>query len=221
VAPARWLECCCLEETADAPLHAVAELLASADVPAEQLLSRYGFDSAATLPLVRSLLGLPQEGGVDAVQQAPEREKEVVLETLASLLLSMAREQPVVAVFEDLHWSDPSTRDFLQELLALLQLRDDGPPPRLLLLLTTRDWEPANTSTSIKLPELSRDDVEELVHLSFRGEEPLSPELIERIVEHSEGVPLFVEEVSRKLGEVRAMGSELSDSELIPDFLIY
>ena len=108
-------------------------------------------------------------------------------------------QQPVLAVWEDLHWADPSTL----ELLGLLL--DQVPTARLLLVLTCRPefrppWAPRSYVTPLTLTRLTRPQVEEMV-LRVTGGKPLPAEVVQQIVAKTDGIPLFVEELVKTVLE--------------------
>ncbi len=210
----RWLECRCLEETSDSPLRPVIDLLRSTGTPVEELLERYGFDVPNVAPLVRGLIGLSLIG--EKPQISPERESQVLVESLASLLIEMSFEEPTALVVEDLHWADPTTRGLLSHLLLMVR-QEAARGPQLLLLFTTREWAPEGASI-VALPPLTPGDIVDLVRSGLAPAESLSPEILDLIVERSDGVPLFVEEVTRELrGGGRSDGESAADP--IPDSL--
>src|SRR5262249_26758639 len=108
-------------------------------------------------------------------------------------LLAEAAQHPVLAVWEDLHWADPSTL----ELLALIM--EQVPTARLLLVLTARPefrppWPPRSHLTQLTLTRLTRPQVEEMV-LRLTDGKPLPPEVVQQIGAKTDGIPLFVEEL--------------------------
>jgi predicted ATPase len=109
--------------------------------------------------------------------------------------LRIAAQQPVLCVMEDLHWVDPSTL----ELLSLLV--DQGPTARILALLTFRpDFSPPWTGrahlTYITVHRLPRRQAVEVIRQVAHGK-ALPPEVVEQIVVKTDGVPLFVEELTK------------------------
>src|SRR5262249_26036798 len=106
---------------------------------------------------------------------------------------------PVLLVMEDLHWVDPTTL----ELLTLLV--DQGPTARILALFTFRpDFSPPWTGrshlTQVTLHRLSRQQAMELTGRVAHGK-PLPPEVVEQVVAKTDGVPLFVEELTKMVLE--------------------
>jgi class 3 adenylate cyclase len=79
----------------------------------EQALQRSGMPMQETMPLLAALLSLPHPAGYPPVQLSPERQKQKTQEALIAWLAAEAEQQPILAVWEDLHWADPSTLEWL------------------------------------------------------------------------------------------------------------
>src|SRR4030095_6248230 len=128
------------------------------------------------------------------------------LETLVAWFLAAAERQPVLAVWEDLHWADPSTL----ELLGLIL--DQSPTARMLTLLTCRPefpppWAPRSYLAHLALGRLNRPQVEAmLAHLT--GDRALPAEGVAQMVTKTDGVPLFVEELLKTLLESEVVHAE-------------
>ncbi|WP_257459153.1 protein kinase domain-containing protein [Archangium lipolyticum] len=121
--------------------------------------------------------------------------KRIVLEALRLLFLRMAEEQPVLLVVEDLHWADPSTL----ELLGLLS--EHVSKARILLVLSARpefqpSWPPPPGFHRIALDRLPSESTVALVRGLARGRE-LPQETVSQLVAKTDGIPLFVEEMTR------------------------
>jgi class 3 adenylate cyclase/tetratricopeptide (TPR) repeat protein len=158
-----------------------------------------------TIPLLASLLSLPLPESYPPLNLTPQRQKQKTLETLLTWLLQEARQQPVLVVVEDLHWVDPSTL----ELLSLLV--DQVPSSRVLVVLTFRPdfnapWALAAHLTQVSLSRFARRQVEAMVE-NVAGEKALPPEIIQQIVEKTDGVPLFVEELTKTVLESGDVGA--------------
>ena len=130
---------------------------------------------------------------------SPEQQKQQTLHALLTILLRIAAQQPVLFVMEDLHWVDPSTL----ELLSLLV--DQGPTARILALFTFRpDFSPPWTGrshlTQVTLPRLPRRQAAEMTGRVAHGK-ALPPEVVEQVVAKTDGVPLFVEELTKMVLE--------------------
>ena len=158
----------------------------------EALVQSYGFEPKETVPLFLTLLGIPVEAPYQALEVSAAKQKEMTGEALLSLLLEMADVHPLILLVEDLHWSDPSTR----ELLAKIATASSASP--LLVLMTARpefvpSWSPSSV-TSVVLSRLARSQTEQLVSEVTQGT-TLPKAVLDRVVDRTDGVPLFIEEV--------------------------
>jgi class 3 adenylate cyclase/predicted ATPase len=165
----------------------------------EGFLVQYGLPLAEAVPLFAALLSLPLGADYAPLTVSPERQKQQTLQALLTILLRIAAQQPVLFVMEDLHWVDPSTL----ELLSLLV--DQGPTARILTLLTFRpDFSPPWTGrahlTQLTLPRLPRRQAVEMTGRVAQGK-PLPPEVVAQVVAKTDGVPLFVEELTKMVLE--------------------
>jgi class 3 adenylate cyclase/predicted ATPase len=165
----------------------------------EGFVVQYGLPVAETVPLFAALLSLPLTAAYAPLSMSPERQKQQLLHALLTILLTIATQQPVLFVMEDLHWVDPTTL----ELLSLLV--DQGPTARILALFTSRpDFHPPWTGrahlTPVTLNRLPRRQAAELTGRVAHGK-ALPPEVVEQIVAKTDGVPLFVEELTKMVLE--------------------
>ncbi|MFL5345422.1 MAG: protein kinase domain-containing protein [Hyalangium sp.] len=174
---------------------------------------------AAGLPqehvfLLASLLSLPVTEASPHLRLTPERLKEKTLEALTALLLRMTEDRPVFAVVEDLHWADPSTLELLGFLLNRLDRA------RLCVFLTARpdfqpSWKVLDRLQVHAIERLSPRLTAELVRRTASGRE-LAEETIEQLVAKTDGVPLFVEEMTRMVVERSAADSTGVETSSIP-----
>ena len=121
------------------------------------------------------------------------------MHALLTMLLRIAARQPVLFVMEDLHWVDPSTLEFLSLLV------DQGPTARILALLTFRPdfsppWTGRSHCTQVTVNRLPRRQAVEIIRQVAHGK-ALPPEVVEQIVAKTDGVPLFVEELTKMVLE--------------------
>ncbi len=130
---------------------------------------------------------------------SPQRKKERTLEALIRQLEGLARQMPVVMVFEDAHWIDPTSRELLD--LAVERVRS---LPVLLIITFRPEFQPPWTGqpqvTMLALNRLDRRDRTELVE-QIAGGEALPDEVVAQIAERTDGVPLFVEELTKSVLE--------------------
>jgi class 3 adenylate cyclase/predicted ATPase len=151
------------------------------------------------VPWFASLLSLPLPDRYPSLSLPPQRQKQKTLEAVLSLLQALATRQPVLFIVEDLHWGDPSTL----ELLSLLM--DQGPTARILTLLVFRPefrppWGFRAYVTPLTLVRLPHHQTEVLVERVVGGK-GLPAEVRQQIVAKTDGVPLFVEELTKMVLE--------------------
>ncbi|AKI98486.1 TOMM system kinase/cyclase fusion protein [Archangium gephyra] len=184
----------------------------------EQVLAALELDVPRALPLLAPMLSVPLLERYTPTALPPRRLKEELLQVLAELLLRLTRHDPVLLVVEDLHWVDPSTL----QLLTLLQERI--PTTRTLLVLTARSefrspLPPRPWSHQLWLERLSPGQTGELVR-EVAQQEQLPRELLEQLVARTDGVPLFVEELTRMMLELcptkRGLPERGLDQWLVP-----
>ena len=149
--------------------------------------------------LIADLLSLPAWERYPLPNLSPPRKKERTLEALIRRLESLARWQPVVLAFEDVHWIDPTSR----EVLDLSVERVSGLP--VLLIMTFRpEFQPPWTGqpqvTMLTLNRLGRRERTALVE-QIAGTKALPDAVINQIAERTDGVPLFVEELTKSVLE--------------------
>jgi tetratricopeptide (TPR) repeat protein len=130
----------------------------------------------------------------------PERQREETLEALVALVLAMTEGEPVILLVEDLHWLDATTLTWLDRLI------EQAATAPLLLVMTFRPntidlpWAARARVMQLALGPLSSQDTEQLIH-HLAGDTPLAARLQQHIVAKTDGVPLFVEELTRSMVE--------------------
>jgi class 3 adenylate cyclase/predicted ATPase len=166
----------------------------------EQALRPYRLHLTEAVPLFATILSLPLP--VDRyppLTLAPQRQRQKTLETLLAMVLEQAEPQPVLFILEDVHWLDPTTL----ELVGLLV--EQAPTVRLLLLLTCRPtfqspWKPRSYVTHTTVSRLTRSQVEQLA-VQVAGGKPLPAGILQQLADKADGVPLFVEEMTKAILE--------------------
>ena len=220
-----WLSCYASPYLQGSPLHPMAALLRQAvaqdagesgeagEVSLSQL-ERFldGLALASALPFLAPLLGLPLPGAAP-LDLSPERQKEKTLEALVSVIVESAERRPLVLVIEDLHWFDPSSLGWLDRLL------DPAATVPLLVLVTLRLqsleilWGPRAHLTSVTLAALGTEEVERLIDRVAAGSD--LPEGVRRqIVARTDGVPLFVEELTKAVLEAGLEAGDMGGGRL-------
>jgi tetratricopeptide (TPR) repeat protein len=182
-------------ETAEAKLDKLETLI----------VAHYG-RPRADVRFVASILSIPCEERYDGRPMTPQRYKDETLRTLVDIIVAAARRQPSVMLFEDAHWADPTTL----EVLDLLIDRVRNIP--LLIVLTHRPefqsrWSGQGHVGALNLSKLTRAQGAAMVS-ALVGAKSLPGGLLEQILTRTDGVPLFVEELTRAILE----SGELKDA---------
>jgi len=177
-----------------------------------QTLTAYRFPQADTLPLLAALLSLPHPEGSPPLTLSPQKQKQKTQEALVAWIIEESGKAAVYCAWEDLHWADPSTLDVLTLFL------DQVPTTRLLALLTFRPdftppWSPRSYLTQLTLSRLGRPQVEAMVE-EVTGGKALPAEVLQQIVAKTDGVPLFVEELTKMVLESGLLREEDDHYEL-------
>ena len=165
----------------------------------EMLLKESLVDGADQLSLFANLLSIPSGGRCQALDLSPEQQKEETLEKLVARVESLAIQQPVLMLFEDMHWADPTTIELMDRLVERIQR------VRLMVVITTRPefvppWTGQMDVTYLALNRLGRSAAGEMVS-KVTGGYQLPEELTEHIVAKTDGIPLFVEELTKTVLE--------------------
>ncbi|HSA82495.1 MAG TPA: AAA family ATPase [Geminicoccaceae bacterium] len=154
---------------------------------------------AEAVPLVAALLGIASGGRYQAPALSPQRQKQRTLEVLVDQVAGLAARQPVLAVYEDAHWMDPTTLEGLGMLIGRLRRL-----PVLVLITFRPEFRPPWTGhahvTQLSLSRLARRHGQALVE-EVTGGKALPPEVLDQIVAKTDGVPLFVEELTKAVLE--------------------
>jgi class 3 adenylate cyclase/tetratricopeptide (TPR) repeat protein len=149
--------------------------------------------------LLARALSLPCEDRYGSLEMSPQRQKDETIAVLVNMVATIARRQASAVLFEDAHWADPSTIEVLDALvhraqklplLVLITFRPEFSPP----------WLDCPHVTHVRLGRLSRAQAASIV-LRVAEDKPLPEELIEKIVDKTDGVPLFLEELTKTVLE--------------------
>ena len=161
----------------------------------------------ADVRFIASILSIPCEQRYGALSMTPQKFKDETLRSLVDLTEAAARKQPSVMLFEDLHWADPTTLEVLELLI------DRARTIPLLIVLTHRPefqsrWSGQGHVSALNLSKLTRAQSTVMVS-KVTGGKALPAELLERILVKTDGVPLFVEELTKSIlesGELKGAG---------------
>ncbi len=208
-----WWSCFASPYTQSTPLQPIVGLLRQALLsregasPLDQLESfLQDFALADAVPLFARLLDLSSDEHRPAPRLSPQRQREKTLEALAALVVEMAERQPLVLLIEDLHWLDPTTLGWLDHLI------EQAPAAPLFLLLTLRLhtlealWGPRAHLTQITLSPLDDMEAERLIQ-RVEGEQSLPAAVRRQIIARTDGVPLFLEELTKAVLESHESGA--------------
>jgi serine/threonine protein kinase/predicted ATPase len=211
--PHHWIECRCSPQTRNTPLQPIINGIArvagiSRADPSEERrakierrFAQYALPSDAITLLV-SLLA-PSTLYPSLLNLSPERQRQRTLEGLLALMQELTADKPLCLVVEDLHWADPSTLELLELLVQ------HGPSNGIFTLLTCRPemripWAPGLHLTTLVLPKLPRARVEEII-LELTGGKPMPKEVLDQLVARTDGVPLFIEELTKAVLETNVL----------------
>ncbi|WP_166802103.1 ATP-binding protein [Microvirga pakistanensis] len=193
------------------PLHPVIHYLAHAaglerdDTPMvkfdklQKLLAPNTQQPDVVIPLMAALLGISAESRSTLADLTPQHQKQLTLEAAVEQLEGLAAAQPVLFICEDVQWFDPTTL----ELLGLVVQRIE--PLRMMLLITARPdfplpWAGHGRITALSLNGLGREQGAAVAEQIADGK-VLPGELLEEILERTDGIPLFIEELTKQVIE--------------------
>jgi class 3 adenylate cyclase/predicted ATPase len=178
----------------------------------EGFLAQYAIPQLEMVPLFADLLSIPLNDNYTPSNLSPERKKQLILQTILGVLLEIANRQPLLLVIEDLHWADPTTLEFLNLLV------DQIPTTRIFALFTFRPdfsppWSGRAHLTNLTLRRLTRKQVVIMIQ-HVAGGKLLPAAVLEQIVKKTDGVPLFVEELTKMVLESGLLREKEEDYEL-------
>jgi len=165
----------------------------------EAVLAQGTNDFSEAVPLLADLLSIPTGDRYPPLNLTPQKRKEKTLHAQLVQLEGLVARQPVLMVWEDVHWSDPTTRESLDLLI------DRVPALRVLVLITFRpeftlSWIGRPHVTLLSLSRLPPRQRAEMI-AQVTGGKPLPKEIADEIVDRTDGVPLFVEELTKAVIE--------------------
>ncbi len=160
----------------------------------EVLLARSA-TSLEDASLIAELLSLSNDGRYPPVEVEPQLRRQKTLQALSTQLASLARISPVLIILEDAHWIDPTSLELFGRVIDMAVIR------RLLVIVTFRPefnppWIGRPHVTALTLNRLRRGDVDSLIE-GIVGSRPLPADIRQDIVERTDGIPLFVEEMTK------------------------
>jgi predicted ATPase/class 3 adenylate cyclase len=154
--------------------------------------------------LFAEMLSLPNDGRYPALELAPQQRRQRTLEALTTQIEALTRESPVLMIFEDVHWIDPTSLEALGR--ALERIRTLG----VLLIVTFRPefeppWIGQPNVTALTINRLGEHEITALID-GVTGNKPLPANIRQDIIERTDGIPLFIEEMTKSVLEANGEG---------------
>jgi predicted ATPase len=164
--------------------------------------------------LFAEMLSLANDGRYPALELAPEQRRQKTLEALTVQLAKLARLQPVLMIFEDAHWVDPTSLEVLGWTVDRIKTLP------ALLIVTSRPefnapWVGQSHVTSLTLNRLGEREASAII-ARLAGNKALPADVLAEIVERTDGIPLFVEEMTKAVLEAESEGAARSTVAAVP-----
>ena len=157
--------------------------------------------SAQEAALLAEMLSLPNDGRYPALELTPQQRRQRTLEALVSQIVALSRQNPLLMIFEDAHWTDPTSLELFGRIV------DRTPTLRALLIVTFRpEFEPPWIGrpyvTPLTINRLAEREVGAMID-GVIGNKLLAANIRQDIIERTDGIPLFVEEMTRAVLEAK------------------
>ena len=179
-------------------------------------LSEFGAPTPADMRSLAALLSIPT-GELPAQGLTPQRRKDLMIAALIRHILGFAHDQPLVVELADAHWADSSTLELFSRIIASIKAA------QVFVLISFRpeffpQWLNEPHVTMLRLDRLGREQVEAMI-FDVAGQRALPPEMYAQIISKTDGVPLFVEELTKsvlELGLLEDAGDQLTHAGPLP-----
>jgi class 3 adenylate cyclase len=183
----------------------------------DALLRQARADPDDGLAAIGPLLSLPVDNRLTLVELTPEQRQIRVLNALSEQLLRLAVQKPVLFILEDAHWIDPVTQALLSQILARLS------EAKVLMVITHRpewqtDWTRHPRITALALNRLSHRQAAEIARAAVTA--ALSEDAVARILGRADGVPLFIEELTRSVVETGGASGDGARSRIFAGVVV-
>jgi class 3 adenylate cyclase/predicted ATPase len=164
--------------------------------------------------VLAEMLSLPNDGRYPALELTSSERRQKTLEALVSQVTTLARQNPLLTIFEDAHWADPTSLELFGRII------DKIPSLRALLIVTYRPefdppWIGRPYVTALTLNRLGDREIAAIID-SVTGNKPLSPGIRRDIMERTDGIPLFVEEMTKAVLEAESEGDAQKTAAAVP-----
>ena len=170
--------------------------------------------SSQDAALFAEMLSLPNDGRYPALDLAPEQRRQRTLEALTAQLAGLARQQPVLMIVEDAHWVDPTSLEVFGRTVDRIKTLP------ALLIVTFRPefnapWVGQSHVTSLTLNRLGEREAAAII-ARLVGNKELPADVMAEIVERTDGIPLFVEEMTKAVLEAESEGEARRTAAAVP-----
>ena len=164
--------------------------------------------------LFAELLSLPNDGRYPALELTPPQRRQKTMEALGSQMEALTQQNPVLMIFEDAHWTDPTSLEVFGRAVDRIQTL------RALLLVTFRPefappWIGRPHVTTLTLNRLARRDIDAMIDRVV-GNKLLPANIRQDIIERTDGIPLFVEEMTKAVLEAESEGEARQTAAAVP-----
>ena len=164
--------------------------------------------------LFAEMLSLPNDGRYPALELTPQQRRQRTLEALVLQVVALSRQNPVLMIFEDAHWTDPTSLELFGRVV------DRVPSLRVLLIVTFRpEFEPPWIGrpyvTALTINRLAQREVDAMIDRVV-GNKLLPPNIRQDIIERTDGIPLFVEEMTKAVLEAEGEGAAAQAVSMVP-----
>ncbi len=170
--------------------------------------------SAQDAALFAEMLSLPSDGRYPAFALRPQERRERTLEALTRQMQALTRQAPVLMILEDAHWADPTSLEALGRIVDRIRNLP------LLLIATFRPefdapWTKRSDVTALTINQLAKRDVEAMID-QLVDNRLIDPSIRGDIIERTDGIPLFVEEMTRAVLEAETEGEAQRTAAAVP-----
>ncbi len=170
--------------------------------------------SADDAALLAAMLSLPNDGRYPGLELTPQQRRQRTFEALVSQIATLSRQNPVLMIFEDAHWSDPTSIELFSRIVDRIETL------RVLLVVTFRPefeapWIGQPHVSAVTLSRLTRRELDTMIDRVV-GNKLLPATIRQEIIERTDGIPLFVEEMTRAILEAGSEGAAGHSAAAIP-----
>jgi len=170
--------------------------------------------TAQDVALFAEMLSLPNDGRYPALALSPMQRRQRTLDVLIARIEVLARQKPVLMIFEDAHWSDPTSLELFGRVVDRIRTL------RALLLVTFRSefqppWIGRAHVTAVTINRLTEREIGAMIE-GVVGNKPLPPSIRQDIIERTDGIPLFVEEMTKAVLETGSEAAAQQTAAAVP-----